>query len=88
MMKRRLLLIALVVLLISVGLAVAQSSSNFVMQRFVMVSGGTAESAQYKVNAVIGQPATGVVNGANYKGSIGFLFPESRFELYLPLVIR
>ncbi len=52
MIKRKLLLLALVLLLISVGLVVAQSSTNYTMQRFVMMSGGAADSANYSVTSV------------------------------------
>lgn len=88
MIKRKLLLLALVLLLISVGLVVAQSSTNYTMQRFVMFSGGAADSASYTVTAVIGQPATDVVVSANHKVSAGFLQPDSEFVVWLPVVVK
>ena len=87
-MKRKLLLLVLVLLLISVGLVAAQSSTNYVMQRFVMMSGGAADSANYTVTSVIGQPATEVVVSANHKVSAGFLQPGSDFMVYLPVVVK
>ena len=88
MKKRKLLLLALVLLLISVGMVVAQSSTNFILQGSAMFSGGLADSANYKVTSVIGQPATDVVVSANHRVSAGFMQPDSSFEVYLPLVTR
>ena len=91
MMQRKLLLFALVLLLIPVGMVAAQSSTNYAMQRFVVVGGGSADSASFSVTSVIGQPATDVVNSSNYRVSGGFLYPirqDSRFRVWLPLVLR
>ena len=87
-MKRKLLFLVLALLLISVGLAAAQSSANYVMERFVMISGGSANSANYQVDAVIGQPATGVVVSSNHKVSSGFLYPDANYEVWLPLILK
>ena len=75
MIRLKLLLLSLVLLLIPVGVVAAQSSTNYVTQRFVIVGGGLADSASFSVTSVIGQPATGVVNSSNYKVSGGFLYP-------------
>ncbi len=89
MKKRKLLLLALALLLISVGMVVAQSSTNYVLQRSVMFSGGMADSANYSVTSVIGQPATDVVVGASHTVSAGFLQPDSGgFKVYLPLMTK
>ena len=55
-MQRKLVLLVLVLLLISVGIVVAQSSANFIVQRFVVAGGGSADSANYALTSVIGQP--------------------------------
>ena len=65
MMRRKILLFALLLLLISAGIVVAESSTHLITQRFVLVAGGTADSANYTVTSVFGQPATDVVNSAN-----------------------
>lgn len=88
MKKRKLLLIVLLLLLISVGIVMAQSSTNFILQRSAMFSGGVANSANYTVTAVIGQPATDIVVSANHNMSAGFLQPDSGFEVYLPMITR
>ena len=91
MKQHKLYLFALMFLLLSVGIVVAQKSTNYEVHRFVTVSGGTANSANYTINAVIGQPAVTVADGANYKSSAGFLFPvqnDGRFDIYLPLVLK
>ena len=89
--QRRLLLLVLVLLLTSVGMASARSSTNYVLQRSVTLGGGSADSAEYSVTAVIGQPATGVASSANFKISAGFLHPQGQnsgidYQLWLPLV--
>ena len=85
-MQRKLLLFALVLLLIPVGMVAAQSSTNYVMQRFVVVGGGSADSASFSVTSVIGQPATDVVSSSNYKVSGGFLYPSADSRIWLPTI--
>ena len=87
-MQRKLLLLALALLLISGGMVAAQSSLNFTAQRFVLVGGDSASSTNYKVNSVFGQPATHVVNSPNYKVSAGFLQPNSGYTVWLPVIIK
>jgi hypothetical protein len=87
-MQRKLLLLILVLLLISVGMVVAQSSTNFILQRSVLLSGGLVDSANYKVNSVIGQPATGVVDSSNYQVTAGYLSPESGYKVWLPVILN
>ena len=86
--QRKLLLLALMLLLISVGIVVAQSSTNYMQQRSVMVGGSSADSTNYTVVSVFGQPATGVVDSPNYKVSAGFLYPDFSFDIWLPFVVR
>lgn len=86
MMQRKFLLLALLLLLISVGIVVAQSSPNFSVQRTAMLSGGATDSVNYSVTSVIGQPAAGIGSGANYKVSAGFLQPDSGNVVFLPMI--
>ena len=91
MVLRRLGLLALVLLLLPVGIATARSSPHFVMQRSVMVGGGTADSANFSVTSVVGQPATDVASSANYRVSAGFLLAgphDGSYRLRLPLIFR
>jgi hypothetical protein len=93
MMQRKLVLLVLVLLLITVGIVVAQSSANFIVQRFVVAGGGSAESANYAVTSVIGQPDTDVVDSSNYKVSAGFLHPLQHDsgddnKIWLPVLLR
>lgn len=91
-MQHKLLFLALFLLLVSTGLVFAQSSANYILQRSALVSGGSTSSANYKVDSVIGQTATGQVSsvGSTYQGSIGFLNAAdgARYDVYLPLVVR
>lgn len=93
MVQRKLLILALVLLLLPVGIGVAQSSSNFVMQRFAMIGGGSADSANYMVTSVIGQPVTAVVDSSDYQVSAGFLIPRQRDsvleeKIWLPMIFK
>jgi hypothetical protein len=86
--QRKLLLLALMLLLLSVGIVVAQSSTNYVLERSVMLSGGASESANYSVSSVIGQPATDLGKSANYQLSAGFLQPNSGSVIFLPIIVK
>lgn len=88
MMQQKLLLLILVLLLISVGIAVAHSSTNYILQRSVLLSGGLADSANYKVISVIGQPATGVVDSTNYSVTAGFLRPQLGYKVWVPVILK
>jgi hypothetical protein len=91
MMRRKLWLLTLLLLLISAGVVLAGSSANFVVHRSVLLSGGSAESANYTVDAVIGQPVTGKFDSANYDSTAGFLFPihnKLGGEVLLPVILR
>jgi hypothetical protein len=76
-----------VILLISAGIVVAQSSTNYRLQRSVLLSGGLSDSTNYQVNSVIGQPATGVSDSSNYNATAGFLYP-SGFKVWLPVIVK
>lgn len=86
-MKLKLILFLIVLLVVSVGIVVAQSSSHFVVQRHVVGSGGLSDSANYSVTSVIGQQATDVGGSTNFKVSAGFLQPQGS-QVYLPLIVK
>ena len=91
MKQGKLLPLVILLLLLSVGIVVAQSSGSYEMQRFVTLSGGAADSTSYAVTSVIGQPATGIADSANYTVSAGFLRPlqpEGTFKLMLPAIVN
>ena len=85
-MKRKIAILILTLLLLTVGLVGAGSSPNYSVQRSVTLSGGVSESANYKVTSVIGQPLTGISDSANYEVSAGFLFPGYPYTLRLPII--
>ena len=88
-MKQKCILLLIMLFLISAGIVVAQSSSNFVVQRHVVGSGGVSDSAHFKVTSVIGQSATDVGNSANFKVSAGFLYPlDTKSTVYLPIIVK
>jgi hypothetical protein len=86
--QRKILVLALALLLISAGIVAAQSSSNFIMQRFVMVGGSSADSSNYSVTSVFGQPATGVFNSGSYEVTAGFLHPQQGYKVWVPVVLK
>ena len=88
-MKLKFILFLIALLVVSVGIVAAQSSSNFVVQRHAINSGGVAGSANYKVTSVIGQQDTDVGGSANFKVSAGFLHPlEQGSTVYLPIIMK
>ncbi len=72
---RQILILALLLLLIPVGIVAGQSSANFSAQHSVFAGGGSATSASFSVNGVIGQQVVSVVSSPSFKVSGGFLFP-------------
>jgi hypothetical protein len=93
MLKRKLLFLALILLMISAGIAVAQSSGGFSLLRTTLSSGGRAESGSYAVQSAIGQPATGVSDSARFRVVAGFLVPRAPaqgevFDILLPAILR
>lgn len=92
MKKRRLSLLALVPVMIPIGMVIAQSSTNYVAQRHVTMSGGAANSSNYSVVTVIGQPSTAIVNSSSYEVSGGFLHVQRQESqtnhLWLPVILK
>lgn len=87
--QRMLAFLVVLLLLISVGTVVAQSSADFVVHRTTLLSGGISNSADFTVHSVIGQPSVGVVETAGIQGTVGYLFPLPQGgRLYLPLMAR
>lgn len=90
MLKRHILFFSLLFLLISTGIVLANAPSSFVLHRFVALSGGTADSANYEVRSVIGQPSVGTIVNAEHKVSSGF-FPQEDVHIHriwLPVVTK
>ena len=90
-MKRKLIILALLVLLIPFTSVEAYSSANYNNHRFVVVGGDSASSSSFSGTIVIGQPATGVGTSSNYKVTVGFLHPVGRnhtFITWLPVLLK
>lgn len=88
-MKLKFILFLIVLLVVSVGIVAGQSSSNFVVQRHVVGSGGVSNSANFKVTSVIGQTSTDVGTSTNFKISAGFLHPLGQDStVYLPIIVK
>lgn len=87
--RQTLLLLAILLLVISAGIVVAGSSSNFIVHRTVVLSGGSAESANFSADVVIGQPVVGKSDSATYQVEAGFFpLPQGSSEIFLPVVLR
>ncbi|MBD3290386.1 T9SS type A sorting domain-containing protein [candidate division KSB1 bacterium] len=83
-----LLLIPLILLLMSVGAAEGQSSTNYIIQNYVFDQGGArSQSANKKVIDAIGQPsAVGSYGSTNYKLSAGLFTPAVNAPPIYPVV--
>lgn len=95
-MKRTAILLALAVVLLLAGRALAMSSANFRLDWFVPLTGGgggPAQSTNYAVNFTVGQSAIGASASTNYGGCLGYWcgITEAvggQYRIYLPLVMR
>ena len=88
-MKRKIILILLFLMLIPLGITLAQSSPSVINQQFALFSGGRSSSTNYSVDAVIGQPAAGVSSSANFQVSSGVPPSGSVGEtIWLPMITR
>jgi hypothetical protein len=95
--KRAVSLLVLAVFLLAplLGAAVlAQSSENYRIGRYVMVSGASeSSSANYVVRNIVGQSISAVspLSGGNYVVKGGFLpgtGANQWYRVYLPLMVR
>lgn len=92
-MRRIGLLLALALVLLLAGRALAMSSTHYKLDWFVPLTsggGGPAQSAHYKVNFTVGQSAIGVnLTSTNYRGCLGYWCGAGgEYRVYLPLVLR
>lgn len=92
MMRRVVILLALVVVLLLAGRALAMSSANYRLDWFVPLTGGgggPASSAHYAINFTVGQSAIGMASSSNYGGCLGYWCGAAvEYRIYLPLVLR
>ena len=86
--KRTLILVLLALLVISGGIVAAGSSDNFILERFVMTGGSSADSTSYAVTSVFGQPATGIYSSGSYEVTAGFLQPSQGYKVWVPVVMK
>lgn len=91
-MKQTAILLALAVVLLLAGRALAMSSTNYRLDWFVPLTGGgggPAGSTNYAVNFTVGQSAIGVASSTNYGGCLGYWGgAAAQYRVYLPLVLR
>ncbi len=91
-MRRVVILLALVVVLLLAGRALAMSSANYRLDWFVPLTGGgggPASSAHYAINFTVGQSAIGMASSSNYGGCLGYWCGAAvEYRIYLPLVLR
>lgn len=82
------LLVGLLVVLVAVSIAGAQTSASFDLSWYVMAGGGSpADSAPYAMNGTLGQGIVGISDGTGLQMSSGYWY-VSRHRVYLPLVFR
>ena len=91
-MKRTALFIpiaTLVMALLIVSVAVAQTGGGYDLSWNVVASGGgSSNGGSYSLNGTIGQAGAGSLSGGNYTLSGGFWISSiaPQYEVYLPLV--
>ena len=83
-----LVLIILCLLSLLISPATAMDSGDFAINWSVMGSGGeTSSSANYALEATIGQPSIGFKSSTNYTACSGF-WCAGVFAIYLPAILR
>jgi len=100
-MKRTFFLLALIPLLLPLltplltrsGAAAGQSPANWVAHRYVTLSGSSADSTNYSVVTVVGQPVTSITESSSFKVTGGFLHAQhqeqkTEHNIWLPIIAK
>lgn len=91
-MNKQMLLIGMVgllVVLLLVSVALAQTSTSFDLSWHVLAGGGgRADSAHYAMNGTVGQAAVGFSDSASYGVQSGYWQNWPDYVIYLPLVLK
>jgi hypothetical protein len=90
-MKRKVILLTLAVLLLLTSSVLAMSSTNYRLDWFTPLtggSGGASNSTNYAVNFTVGQSAIGTSSSTNYGGCLGYWCGIREYRVFLPLVLR
>jgi len=86
------LLATLLGVLLLTGVALAMSSDNYRLDWFTPLTGGgggSADSAHYAVNFIVGQSAIGGSDSTTYDACLGYWCGTAAgHRIYLPLVLR
>lgn len=87
MMKRIRTIIIPLLLLATAGAVLAAGPPP--LSRYVIAGGGGVVAAgTYKLSGTIGQPMTGQVQNGAYELCAGFWCGLTRYEVFLPLILR
>jgi hypothetical protein len=93
--RRAALFISIVIALLIVSIAVAQTGSGYDLTwNTIDGGGGTSTGGGYTLAGTFGQADAGVQSGSGYTMTGGFWIgidtagPESNHQLYLPLILR
>jgi len=91
-MKRLSLFIPIVLAVLIVSIAAAQSGSGYDLTwNTIDGGGGSSSGGGYTLDGTIGQSDAGALSGGGYTVSGGFWYGPSataHFEIYLPVVMR
>jgi hypothetical protein len=91
-MKRRFIFIPIVLVVISVSIAVAQTGGGYDLAWSTIDGGGAtpggSTGGEYSLGGTIGQPDAGVLSGGSYTLNGGFWggATSANYTIYLPLV--
>jgi len=82
--------IALIVTLLVVSVALAQSAGGYEIAWWAFESGKSSSGNGYTLQGVIGQPEAGTASGGEYSLMDGFLsrFSIFDFRIFIPLITR
>lgn len=81
--------VGVLVALLLVNIASAQSSTSYSLAWYALVGGGgRVASASYAMNSTVGQAAVGLSGGTSYRVLSGYWQNWPDYCIFLPLILR
>ncbi len=89
MNKRWIAIIGVLVALLIVNIAGAQSSANYSLSWYVLAGGGgRTASTHYAMNGTVGQSAVGLSDDTQYGTASGYWQKWPDYAVFLPLILK
>ena len=86
-MTKRAVLLAILVILVTVG-GVAAALPPEIPRHVIGAGGGLVTAGAYRLNTTVGQGVVGPTSGGTMDLCTGFWCGLARYEVFLPLVLR